>query len=898
MIIDEEEYLAHYGTPRHSGRYPWGSGGNEGTPQQRSMSFIDQVNYLKSQGLSPAEVAKGMGLESTTQLRAKYTIAVNERRQSLITQAQALKDKGVSDTEGARMMGIPGATYRSYLATGAKDKQDNFTSVANLLKQRVDEIDSPVPLLDVGSGNEAHLGISEEKLKVALSILQDQGYVTHIVPVTQQGQGHQTKTKVLTKAGIDQTTAWQNRDNIQTIFDFSDDGGRTFAGIHEPIAVDPKRLKINYADEGGREQDGVIYVRPGVKDLEIGQNRYAQVRIKVGDGHYLKGMAIYKEDLPKGVDLVFNTNKDSTGNKLDALKKIETLNKDYPFGTIVRQIIENPGTPEERVTSAMNIVGSKEGSGEEGAWGEWSKTLSSQFLSKQSPTLVKNQLDKTYANKQKEFDEINGLTNPAVKKKLLESFADETDSSAVDLKAAPFRGSIWHVILPVTSMKPTEVYAPGFKNGEHVALVRYPHGGTFEIPELIVNNRNREGTKLLGQARDAIGIHPDVAKRLSGADFDGDTVLVIPNDSHKVKSTPALEGLKDFDPIHEYPGYEGMTKMSKEQKGMEMGKISNLITDMTLRGATREDLSRAIRHSMVVIDAEKHGLNWKESEKRNGISALKKKYQAAPYYGASTLISRQNKDVDVPDRRTRYASEGGPIDDKGHKVFVPTGKMKRNKNGELVPVMGSSKLLAETPDAHDLSSGTKMEGLYADHSNRLKALAGQARIVSHKTPPVKRNPSAARNYGNEVKSLNAKLDLIKKNRPKERQAQVLAGAAYKARIQDNPDLDKSQKKKVRFAEQEKARLRLGAKQEKVQITPREWEAIQAGAISNHHLNKILDKADMQTVRKLATPRHKILMTPTQTRRAEAMLRRGATRAEVAAQLGVSVSTLDLATTGS
>ena len=38
----------------------------------------------------------------------------------------------------------------------------------------------------------------------------------------------------------------------------------------------------------------------------------------------------------------------------------------------------------------------------------------------------------------------------------------------------------------------------------------------------------------------------------------------------------------------------------------EMGKISNLITDMTLKGATQDELARAVRHSMVVIDAEKH----------------------------------------------------------------------------------------------------------------------------------------------------------------------------------------------------------------------------------------------------------------------------------------------------
>jgi hypothetical protein len=52
---------------------------------------------------------------------------------------------------------------------------------------------------------------------------------------------------------------------------------------------------------------------------------------------------------------------------------------------------------------------------------------------------------------------------------------------------------------------------------------------------------------------------------------------------------------------------------------------------------------------------------------------------------------------------------------------------------------------------------------------------------------------------------------------------------------------------------------------------------------------------MTIVRKMATPKRQVLMTPTQTSRAQAMLRSGATRAEVANALGVSLTTLDVAT---
>jgi hypothetical protein len=146
--------------------------------------------------------------------------------------------------------------------------------------------------------------------------------------------------------------------------------------------------------------------------------------------------------------------------------------------------------------------------------------------------------------------------------------------------------------------------------------VRYPHGGTFEMPELTVNNQNREARSILsdkvkGHARDAVGINSKVAARLSGADFDGDTVLVIPNDRRSVKTSAPLKELKDFDPQKRYPGYEGMKVMSDKQK--QMGDVSNLITDMTILGANPAEIARAVKHSMVVIDAEKHKLNYKQS---------------------------------------------------------------------------------------------------------------------------------------------------------------------------------------------------------------------------------------------------------------------------------------------
>lgn len=65
------DILIHYGMPRRSGRYPWGSGEN---PYQHSGDFLSRVNELKKQGLSEAEIAESIGL-TTTQLRVQKSLA-------------------------------------------------------------------------------------------------------------------------------------------------------------------------------------------------------------------------------------------------------------------------------------------------------------------------------------------------------------------------------------------------------------------------------------------------------------------------------------------------------------------------------------------------------------------------------------------------------------------------------------------------------------------------------------------------------------------------------------------------------------------------------------------------------------------------------------------------------
>jgi predicted transcriptional regulator len=895
MIITEEEYLAHYGTPRHSGRYPWGSGGwgdsNKEDTNTRNQVFSQRVRELKAKGMSEADIAKGMGM-STTQLRATISIEKNQQRQSDIAQAQRLKEKGYSTNAIAKRMGQPESTVRNYLKQGENANNDILISTSNMLKSQVDE----KGFIDVGKGVENYLGVSSTRLDTAVEMLKQQGYEVHAVNVRQIATGKDTRMKILGLPGSTQKEVWQNPEKIQQISNFSEDGGKSYTKPSGPLAIDKKRVDVVYGPDGGAKADGVIYVRPGVSDVSLGGTPYAQVRVQVGDGHYLKGMAMYKDGLPTGVDLQFNTSKHDTGNKLDAMKPLST-DPDLPFGSITRQIVDRPGHRDAKPISVMNIVGGKEGEPESGAvegnWDTWTRSLSSQMLSKQSPMLAKSQLDMTYEQRQNIYENINSLTNPTVRKRLLNDFADATDSAAVDLKAAAMPGQAVKVLLPVQSLPSTQVYAPSFKNGDVVVLIRHPHGGTFEIPELVVNNNHSDARKLLGNARDAIGINHEVAKHLSGADFDGDTVLVIPNRSRKIITTPALAELKNFDPHTAYPAHPGMKPMRNTQT--EMGIISNLITDMTIQGASHDKIARAIKHSMVVIDAEKHDLNYRLSYNENNIKALKEEYQRQPdgKGGAATLISRAGAEVRVPEFRPRSQKSGGPISKTtGEKVYEPTGRVHW-RTGK--PIQSKVERLAITPDARTLSSGTTMELYYAQHSNKLKAMANEARLTAIKTPPSKYNPSAKRAYHSEVASLDSKLALSKSNAPLERQAQLIANSTVKTKRNYNPGMDAKTETKIKYQALEEARRRTGANKKKIVITDKEWEAIQAGAISNSKLSEILTHANMDVVRDHAAPKDKILMTNAKTLRAQAMLASGYSRADVAAALGVSLSTLDRST---
>lgn len=914
--------LKHYGMPRRSGRYPYGSG--EDPYQHDGGDFLSRIEKLKKNGWeeTPENIKKEFGL-TTTQYRTEKSNANDERKMYQRAQIESMRKDKVGWTEIGRRLGLPESTVRSMMDEKAKERTNKAKNTAEFLKKQVDA----KGMVDVGNGVEIELGISKEKMKQAIKILEEDGYKVYKGGIPQAtNPGKQINQMVLCKPGTEHKEIY-DYDRVHPLNDYkSHDGGETFDKFVYPKSISSKRVKVLLKDEIGPDgepgvaKDGIIQIRRGVEDLSLGDSRYSQVRILVDNKKYLKGMAVYSDNIPDGYDIVFNSNKTSVDKAYKAIKE----DPDNPFGSLIKPggqsyYIDKNG---KRQLSAINKPR------EEGDWSEWSNGLPAQFLSKQSKSMAKKQLDIAKADKIAEFQEICELNNPTIKKHLLNKFADECDSAAVKLKAASLPGQRYHVIIPMNDLGENEIYAPNYKDGTKLALIRYPHGGTFEIPICTVNNKLAQGRKLIGtDAVDAVGINHSVAERLSGADFDGDTVMCIPTHDRsgrvKIASTKPLDGLIGFDPQEKYPERKGMKYMKdpvtgKDSTQMEMGIISNLITDMTLAGAKEDEMARAVRHSMVVIDAAKHKLDYKQSEVDNNIKALVKEYQrtvkedgSIKIGGASTLISQASGEKSVLKRQgnarvnLKDSPDYDPSRPEGALIWKTADdaywdkKVVNKKTGEVTikkqPRTQKSTRMNETDDAMTLVSEARhpMELIYADYANSMKELGRRARIESAKTGKIAYSKEAKVEYSDEVRSLNSKLGDALVNKPREREAQRRTKRDVDKKIASNPNAKKEDIRKWNSQALNKHRSDLGSvarRDRSIAITDREWEAIQKGAVSESTLIKILDNTDIGDLRSRATPRRTSSLSPSQITRINAM-RATYTISEIADKLNISPSTV-------
>ena len=977
--MSDEEFLEHYGMPRRSGRYPWGSGDE---PYQHTVDWYSRVKELRKQNFTYKDpetgetlrgdnaIAKSMGM-TIKDFRTEVGIAKSDERSYYVNRAKSLAKDGLGASEIGKIMGKNESTIRSYLNEEAENNMNAARNTAKYLKKQIDE----KGMIDIGKGANSMIGVSQQKFDQALKILENEGYPIYggrIRQVTNPDQ--QTTQTVICRPGTPHSEIY-NFEKVHMLDEdklISRDNGQTFEKkFTYPSSMNSKRLAIRYAEDGGVERDGLIELRPGCKDLSLGESAYSQVRILVDGTHYLKGMAVYNPDLPDGIDVRFNTNKHkgtpALGDDDNTVLKHIKSDPDNPFGSAIKD--SNQGGQywytDTDGTKKLGLINKRS---DEGDWSDWKNGIPSQFLAKQSQALTKKQLDLAYADKVAEYDDICNLNNPTIKKYLLNKFADGCDKAAEDLKGAALPGQKYRVILPVPSLKDNEVYCPMYENGTKLALIRYPHAGTFEIPICTVNNKNKEARNMIGtQSEDAVGINHHVAGILSGADFDGDTVMCIPTHDKggkvKIESTHPLKGLEGFDPTDSYgpSTYKGREKevkiLSKENTQIEMGKISNLITDMTLAGANENELAAAVRHSMVVIDANKHQLDYKRSEIDNNIAALHKKYQGKATGGASTILSkakgvayvdkRQGSphintpgkpwyDPSKPDGSLIYKTsdddlyraskkfnkttglmeiklEGGgkvtydphgddsdrytPIKkiDKATGEYTFTSKDGTYRYAKIKNTQKSTKM-AETDDAYTLVSKERhpMELLYADYANHCKALANTARKELMTTGRLKYNKEAADIYKAEVSSIMSKLNDSEKNAIKERAAQRMANVEIKSKQSQGLLTEKKDVKKASQQAITKYRQEVGSvsrNDRNIKITDREWEAIQAGAISENKLNKILQNTDIDNLREKATPKVKTTLSKAKINQAKAMSMSNYTLSEIAEKLGVSPSTI-------
>lgn len=1009
------DWLAHIGVDHlhgnpGSGRYRWGSGKNPGQHTGFSMKDYEdlkktglsdkkigqvfdmgRINYMKDpdrpyqkEGFSykkyielveknvpEKEIAKYFnildekGNPYIQGLRDNASIALAYERRDQVKEALRLEGEGYSRKQIAEMMGLPNESSVRSLTTNpaAQEKKEAIFNTADVLRNEADM----KGVIHIGT-NANTLGVSDTRFKAAIRACENAGYNVYTLYVNQLGSKgkQQTPVKVLAKPGMTLKDAneylSQSKIGVPLMDIRSEDNGLTFYGIERPVSIDSKRVGIGYDPN----KDGLVEIRRGVEDVSLGKNRYAQVRVAVDDKYYIKGMAVYSDNLPDGVDILVNTKKPEgtplhgVDGEHSVLKELKTksdgsIDWDNPFGAMIK--MENGKTVGQRHytdengkdrLSPINIIN------EEGDWAAWKKTLSAQFLSKQSQDLIKQQLDISKNAKQKEFDEINAIENPTVRKRLLMSFADECDAAAADLKAASMPRQASHVIIPIESLKDNEIYAPGYENGEKVILIRYPHAGKFEIPELIVNNNNVEARNILGtQARDAVGITQKTAQTLSGADFDGDTVLVIPNNDNRIEGESKAAALfkkelGDFDPnIYYNPNLKPMKEKTKQIK---MGETTNLIQDMELKGAPPEDMIPAVKYSMVIIDAKKHSLDYKQAYKDYNIAKLKEKYRGDSQAGASTIITRAGaQEHPLELKKAPSSKELGIVNgidvETGKKVFTysermqwsPIRKAIKDENGKVIKdkygdpvkkIVGYEEVRAlddlkkmdtvgieiidrngnKVPlqdyrgrditkrDAYDLVGNPEdpKERLYANFANSMKQLANEARRIAVNTENLHKDPDAVKTYAKEVESLTKSLQAVKANSVLEIQALALGNKNFFAiKKSYGDDLNDEQIARLRNECIAGARLIVGAKKPTITISPSEWKAIDAGAISSSTLVNILQNTSLDTIRSYTMPRQSLRSRVSYID--ECLIKsyadRNVTPSEIAKLMGFSTSTI-------
>lgn len=204
--------------------------------------------------------------------------------------------------------------------------------------------------------------------------------------------------------------------------------------------------------------------------------------------------------------------------------------------------------------------------------------------------------------------------------------------------------------------------------------------------------------------------------------------------------------------------------------------------------------------------------------------------------------------------------------------------------------------MGNTYDAKTLVSPSHfdMENIYADFANSMKALANNARIEMINTPNLQQNKKAKEIYAKEVASLDRKLKEAKINSIKEREAKRKTASYMNEKKEVNPDLKGEDLRKLTQRTLDKYRQEVGAipkRKRDIKLEEREWQAIQAGAISENKLKQILNNSDPDVLRDKAMPRTTKGFTSSQLSIIKRLDANGFTLQEIANKFHVSTSTI-------
>ena len=190
-----------------------------------------------------------------------------------------------------------------------------------------------------------------------------------------------------------------------------------------------------------------------------------------------------------------------------------------------------------------------------------------------------------------------------------------------------------------------------------------------------------------------------------------------------------------------------------------------------------------------------------------------------------------------------------------------------------------------------------MELVYADYANSMKAMGNQARLEYTRTGKIAYDKNAKRIYDTEITELLGKLRNAELNTVRERAAQRMANVAVKEKQDKLAESgEKMAAKDAKKAGQQaltRSRNAVGSisrRDRNIQITDREWEAIQAGAISESILKRILDNSDPASLRQRAMPKATNTLSDAKIGRIKAMSS-SYTIKQIADKLGLSTSTV-------